>query len=645
MTSSRTIHLICSAAIIAAIVASSWFATAITAQAGRAQLVYADRPEEGDPPEVAVGIALGAFRGLFVNILWLRANKLKEEGKFYESIELARTITRLQPRFPRVWIFQAWNMAYNISVATNRAEDRWMWVKAGIDLLRRHAIPANPSEPVIQRELAWIYNHKIQGITDDANQYYKRRIAEEWTIALGKPPPRPADTEEAKRIFAEWIRLYEAAPDTIEEAIAKEPALATLIDRIDKETKVPLDFKLLRTLELYTALSESWAAHAGLVDLSPENRNDALLALMAEQEFRPAWELLIRHLRKRYVTDEANLELPRMIRYTEKYGPLDWRHPSTHALYWSLRASETGRARLSDAEFDLINTDRIALHAVQELARWGDLYYDLLDDSTYIALPSADFIPLYGQLLEEFQRRGSFFEDQARVFTTFALGYENFLRDAIRFFFRSGDLVKAQHYFDTLRNWPGLNLNATPDLLADFSLPIDEFVKKDLQDRISSPQVAIQELDGAITSAYLRGALRGNRTVFDAQMNYARFVHRTYMEDQLRQTPSGGERERTEFFPRDFNDAVAQSLTGLLLFGRLGLQDQATLYRRAPDAIQKAVYDQLVDALTKTGGLTLAQFRQWFPEPPDMEQYRKLRDLQRQTDNRSRKDQLQVAPN
>ncbi len=645
MNSSRSIHLLCSAAIIASIVASAWFATAITAQAGRAQLVYADRPEEGDPPEVAVGIALGAFRGLFVNILWFRANKLKEEGKFYESIELARTITRLQPRFPRVWIFQAWNMAYNISVATNRAEDRWMWVKAGIDLLRRHAIPANPSEPVIQRELAWMYNHKVQGITDDANQYYKRRVAEEWTIALGKPPPRPADTDAAKRIYADWLRIYDSAPDTIEDAIALQPSLQTLLERIRTEAKAPLDFQLLRTVELYTSLSESWAAHQGLVDLSPENRNDALLNLMAEQDLRSAWELLIRYLRKRYVTDEANLELPRMIRYTEKYGPLDWRHPSTHALYWSLRGSETGRARVSDIEFDLINTDRIALHAVQELARWGDLYFDILDDSTYIALPSADFIPLYGQLLAEFQKNASTFEDSAKVFTTFALGYENFLRDAVRFFFRAGNLTKAHEYFNTLRNWPGLNLNAKPDLLADLSLPLDQFIKKDLEERLSSAQVAIQELDGAITSAYLRGALRGNREVFDAQLNYARFVHKTYMEDQLRRTLPGGEQERTEFFPRDFNDAVSQSLTGLLLFGRLGLQDQATLYRRAPDAIQKAVFDQLASALTKPGGLTPAQFRQWFPEPPDMDEYRKLRELQKQVDDPARKKDVQIAPN
>src|SRR5207253_542677 len=88
----------------------------------------ATRLVEGQPPQVAVGIAMGAFRGLFVNILWIRANQLKEDGRYHESMDLARAITQLQPRFPQVWVFHAWNMAYNISVATQTPDERWRWV-------------------------------------------------------------------------------------------------------------------------------------------------------------------------------------------------------------------------------------------------------------------------------------------------------------------------------------------------------------------------------------------------------------------------------------------------------------------------------------------------------------------------------------
>jgi len=60
---------------------AGFVATAVASSAGRNRLVYADAAEEGDPPEVALGIAMGAFRGMFVNWLWIRANDLKEQGK------------------------------------------------------------------------------------------------------------------------------------------------------------------------------------------------------------------------------------------------------------------------------------------------------------------------------------------------------------------------------------------------------------------------------------------------------------------------------------------------------------------------------------------------------------------------------------
>ena len=74
---------------------------AIAASQGRHDLTYTDKAEDGAPIEVTLGVAMGAFRGIFVNVLWLRANNAKEEGRFYESIELARSITKLQPRLPR----------------------------------------------------------------------------------------------------------------------------------------------------------------------------------------------------------------------------------------------------------------------------------------------------------------------------------------------------------------------------------------------------------------------------------------------------------------------------------------------------------------------------------------------------------------
>src|SRR3974390_3288116 len=75
------------------------------------------QPLENAPAVLAfTTVALGGFRGLISNALWMRATDLQDEDKFFEMAQLADWITKLEPHFVHVWLVQAWNMAYNISV-------------------------------------------------------------------------------------------------------------------------------------------------------------------------------------------------------------------------------------------------------------------------------------------------------------------------------------------------------------------------------------------------------------------------------------------------------------------------------------------------------------------------------------------------
>src|SRR5512144_2993048 len=75
------------------------------------------QPLENAPPVLAfTTVALGGFRGLISNALWIRAHDLQHDDKYFEMAQLAAWITKLEPHFVQVWIVQAWNMAYNISV-------------------------------------------------------------------------------------------------------------------------------------------------------------------------------------------------------------------------------------------------------------------------------------------------------------------------------------------------------------------------------------------------------------------------------------------------------------------------------------------------------------------------------------------------
>jgi len=146
---------------------------------------------ENAPPMLAfTTVALGGFRGLISNFLWIRANDLQQDDKFFEAAQLADWITKLEPTFAQVWLFQAWNMAYNISVKFKENSpgvyaDRWRWVERGIELLRDDGLRYNPNSILIYRELGWFFQHKMGQNLDDANVYYKRQWAGEMRNFFG----------------------------------------------------------------------------------------------------------------------------------------------------------------------------------------------------------------------------------------------------------------------------------------------------------------------------------------------------------------------------------------------------------------------------------------------------------------------------
>ena len=101
-------------------------------------LRYTNNVVDGAPDWInTVGMSIGALRGLLVDYLWIKIQQMQRDGLYFEVMADAELITKLQPRFPQVWVFHAHNMAYNISVATHTIEERWEWVNEGITTLTR----------------------------------------------------------------------------------------------------------------------------------------------------------------------------------------------------------------------------------------------------------------------------------------------------------------------------------------------------------------------------------------------------------------------------------------------------------------------------------------------------------------------------
>lgn len=164
-------------------------------------------------PALAEGAfaALGAFRSIAAEIIWFRADRLQDEGRYVELAQLASLLTFMEPHTSEVWGYAAWNLAYNISVMMPTHEDRWRWVLAALRLLRDEGLRFNPRDAEIYRELAWMFQLKLGADLDAAGPLYRekwREIVEDvagrsaWE-ELAMDPAKMAVIEKATG-FTDW---------------------------------------------------------------------------------------------------------------------------------------------------------------------------------------------------------------------------------------------------------------------------------------------------------------------------------------------------------------------------------------------------------------------------------------------------------
>jgi hypothetical protein len=416
-----------------------------------------NEPLENAPPSLAFAtVAMGAFRGLVVDILWMRAEALKEEGQFFDARQLAEWITTLQPRFAAVWDFQAWNMAYNISVAipVTQPDERWQWVKNGYELLRDQAIPMNPRSVLLYHRLAFIFQHKIGAVSDDAHKYYKLQMAQEMSPLIGQAR------------YEDFLAMAEATKEF--QQIARDPNVAPLIEALksaDKEfaddDRFPSNYLSLRQNpdrydpEAFRVIDE-FRQTTGL------RRFDIFAKAY---QLRKTWKLdpeLMHEVNNTYGPVDWTDPNKRL--------PLDWRHPDVHAIYWSVMGMRMGANKDTTARgeaaysADEVNTDRMINHSLQDLFRNGKIH---IWETTGDARPSAqiqaapDKEIFYEQDLRMFE---SYHKQQLRIidkyqdpnhprYTSHQIGHRNMLTNALFSFYQSGHKRQAQKVYDLLRKY------------------------------------------------------------------------------------------------------------------------------------------------------------------------------------------------
>jgi hypothetical protein len=93
--------------------------------------------DQGEPEiaGTAMRLALTGSRGAAVTALWWTAIEKQKRNEWTQFENAARLVTRLQPNFVTPWIFQAWNIAYNVSVENDKLGDMFFYIARGIELL------------------------------------------------------------------------------------------------------------------------------------------------------------------------------------------------------------------------------------------------------------------------------------------------------------------------------------------------------------------------------------------------------------------------------------------------------------------------------------------------------------------------------
>lgn len=615
-------------------------------------LRYTDVAVDGAPPIVALGTALGALRGLIVDYLWIKVNMMKEQGLFFEVMADADLITKLQPRFGQVWGFHGHNMAYNISVLTNTPEERWSWVRAGIDLVRNRGLRYNPNDVVLHKELAFWFAHKLDGVSDDAHLHYKRELAREWHLLLGEPP-----VGHTERI--DWMRRIAEAPETLDELYRRSPKAKELVDRLtadlsrfDRRFGFRLDGEFLRNFGQWDAVRKS--NYAQLMGLEEQLRRtdgeaagsirnrlfQAFDASFNDPELTDAAADFIAFLRRKVLAEEYNMDARLMFQYTRDTGPLDWRHPQAHALYWARRGGEFAGQRYANEEdvSKVVNNDRIEIQAMQALARSGLVFYDPFSGDNPTRLSD----PRWIKVIDRYFRR---LHDKYYVGTKAGRGgtadsftnfHENFMKQAVRELFRAGDLVGAQEILDELDRLYGVG-GIVPNM--QYQRPLEVFVRDVTYGEYEmQPEVARSDLYAALQRGYREGLLLGRDSVLKEAREFAAQLTAYFKGNKYNDFVNKFGEGRMKDLIGGLESSERDVLRLVLLDSTQPLLDRLLIYRRAEPREQRLVFDdvkpQLEAEYARTPLSGAMPFNEVLAEPPGMEQFRA--DRAREAEERAR---------
>lgn len=183
------------------------------------------------------------LRGVVVCGLWYAANEEQKRKNWTELEMITDSLATLSPHFIRVWLFQSWNLTYNVSVISDQATDQYWYIARGVELLGRGE-RMNQFEPEIRFNMGYYYQDKF------GNADKKREYRSLFDLSCIDPRERSNDTLRKPdgtvdlAAFAEFCKKHPQLVRRIRRIRARETP-DEVVDFMEAARKIPSRFEML----------------------------------------------------------------------------------------------------------------------------------------------------------------------------------------------------------------------------------------------------------------------------------------------------------------------------------------------------------------------------------------------------------------
>lgn len=212
-------------------------------------------------------------------------------------------------------------------------------------------------------------------------------------------------------------------------------------------------------------------------------------------------------LRTQYKLDPVTMK-----QMDDHYGPLDWRTPDAHAIYWAVMGAQE-----CQQSADLIPLRRVIWQSMQRSFLRGRIVENPVDRKIEFG-PNLDIVSKVYRTYEEMKAR----EPDQRDYISRGQGH--FLADGIYFLYANSRTAEASRWFGIAQtNFPGL---------VRAGLSLDEFVVEHVTAQVDTGKLnrVLAVLEGLLGRHYYHRALGDD----DAANGYGLLARRVWERYQLR---------------------------------------------------------------------------------------------------------------